>query len=316
MQTVKVIEVGLRDGLQMVKAIMPTEAKKRWLAMAYEAGLREFQIGSFVPAARMPQMADTPEIVRFARGFEGLHGAVTVPNFKGALMAMELGVDQMNVPVSASVAHSAANVKNSPDGMIDTVARICELRDSDASGGIIDKRTKVKVGLATAFGCAIQGAVTEEEVERLARAVIAAGADSVSLSDTTGYANPAQVRRLFNRVRAAAGPKVDTAHFHDTRGLGLANVVAALDCGIRRFDASLAGLGGCPHAPGATGNIVTEDLVFMLESMGMHTGIDVGKLVESRRLLEEVLPEEPLHGHVWKAGLTKTFFSESKELQQ
>lgn len=311
MESVKVIEVGLRDGLQMVKAIMPTEAKKRWLEVAYESGLREFQIGSFVPVARMPQMADTPEIVRFARAFEGLHGAVTVPNFKGALMAMELGVDQMNIPVSVSDAHSAANVKNSPDGMIDTVARICELRGSDTSGS----RTKVKVGLATAFGCAIQGMVREEEVERLAKAVIAAGADSVSLSDTTGYANPAQVRRLFTRVRAAAGPKVDTAHFHDTRGLGLANVVAALDCGIRRFDASLAGLGGCPHAPGATGNIVTEDLVFMLESMGLHTGIDIEKLIESRHLLEEVLPDEPLHGNIWKAGLTKTFFSATEKFQ-
>jgi hydroxymethylglutaryl-CoA lyase len=196
-----------------------------------------------------------------------------------------------------------ANVRNTPDGMIETVARIRELCDSMPPG----KRPKIKVGLATAFGCALQGEVPEAEVERLAIAAVAAGADSVSLSDTTGYGNPAQVKRLFTRVRAAAGDKVDTGHFHDTRGLGLANVAAALDCGVRRFDASLGGLGGCPHAPGATGNIVTEDLVFMLESMGLATGIDLAKLVGIRSLLIEALPDEPLHGHLWKAGPTKTY---------
>lgn len=300
---VKVVEVGLRDGLQMVKGFMGTDAKKRWIELAYAAGVREMQIGSFVPAKSMPQMADTPEIVRFARQFEGLHGAVMVPNIKGAQIALEVGCDQFNVPVSVSAAHCRANVRNTPDGMVEVVAAVNELRNCLPPG----QRPKIKVGLATSFGCTLQGEVPEAEVERLAVAVSAAGADSISLSDTTGYANPAQVRRLFRRVRLAAGDRVDTAHLHDTRGLGLANVVAALDCGIRRFDASLAGLGGCPQAPGATGNIVTEDLVFMLESMGFSTSIDLERLVAIRSLLATSLPDEPLHGHLWKAGMTKTY---------
>ena len=303
MENVKVIEVGLRDGLQMVRDIMPTETKKRWIAQAYEAGVREMQIGSFVPAARMPQMADTPEIVRFAKTFPGLHGAVMVPNLKGAQLALEAGADQFNIPVSVSAAHSAANVRNTPEGMIDFVARVHELRNTLPEGA----RPRIKVGLATAFGCTLQGEVPAAEVERVAVAVSAAGADAISLSDTTGYANPAQVRALFRRVRAAAGDKVDTAHLHDTRGLGLANVVAALDCGIRRFDASLGGLGGCPHAPGATGNIVTEDLAFLLEAMGYDTGIDIDALVAARAILAEALPGEALYGHVPDAGLPKGF---------
>ncbi|NML47588.1 hydroxymethylglutaryl-CoA lyase [Ramlibacter sp. G-1-2-2] len=300
---VRVIEVGLRDGLQMVKAILPTASKLAFIAAAYAAGIREMQIGSFVPASRMPQFADTPQVVDYAHRYAGLHGAVMVPNIKGALAALEAGADQLNLPVSASAAHSQANVKTTPDLMISNVARVRELRDAQPEG----RRPRIKVGLATAFGCTLQGEVPEAEVERLAIAAIAAGADSVSLSDTTGYADPAKVRRLFNRVRAAAGDQVDTAHFHDTRGLGLANVVAALDCGIRRFDASLAGLGGCPHAPGASGNIVTEDLVFMLQSMGLDTGISVDQLLAMRALLRDGLPEEPLQGSLWKAGVTKTY---------
>ncbi|MDM0072491.1 hydroxymethylglutaryl-CoA lyase [Variovorax sp. J31P207] len=303
MPDVKVIEVGLRDGLQMVRNVMPTEAKKQWIERAYAAGVREMQLGSFVPVARMPQFADTPALIAEAHRFEGLHGAVMVPNLKGAQAAIEAGADQLNVPLSASAAHSSANVRTTPDAMLELVASVCRLRDELPE----HRRPKIKVGLATAFGCTLQGEVPESEVERLAIAVVAAGADSISLSDTTGYANPAQVRRLFRRVREAAGDRVDTAHFHDTRGLGLANVVAALDCGIRRFDASLAGLGGCPHAPGATGNIVTEDLVFMLESMGLSTGIDVAALVAMRPLLQHALPDEKLNGNLWKAGLTATY---------
>jgi len=302
---IKVIEVGLRDGLQMVAGRLSTDAKKRFIESAYAAGVREMQLGSFVPAARMPQFADTPDIVRFARGFPGLHGAVLVPNLKGAEAALDLGCDQLNVPLSASQAHSSANVRTTPDAMVELIARIDAMRSALPA----ERRPKLKVGLATAFGCTIQGAVSEDEVERLALAASRAGADSISLSDTTGYANPAQVRRLFRRTRSAVGDKVDTGHFHDTRGLGLANVVAALDCGIRRFDASLGGLGGCPHAPGASGNIVTEDLVFMLESMGLNTGIDLDRLVATRALLLQGLPDEPLHGHVWKAGPTLTYRS-------
>lgn len=303
MPDIQVIEVGLRDGLQMVRGMLSTVYKQKFIAAAYEAGVREMQIGSFVPASRMPQFADTRQVVAYAHQFQGLHGAVMVPNLKGAVAALEAGADQLNLPVSASAAHSRANVNTTPDGMIENVARVRELRDAQPPG----RRPKIKVGLATAFGCTLQGEVPEAEVERLAIAALAAGADSVSLSDTTGYANPAQVRRLFTRVRQAAGDQVNTAHFHDTRGLGLANVVAALECGVRRFDGSLAGLGGCPHAPGASGNIVTEDLVFMLESMGYDTGIDLARLIELRKLLAAGLPDEPLQGSIWTAGVTNTF---------
>ena len=259
-EKVEVVEVGLRDGLQILDRVVPTNDKIAWLTQEYGSGVRRFEVASFVPAKLLPQMADAADVVAAAKRLPGLMVTALVPNLRGAEAAIEAGADILIVPLSASHAHSLANVRNTPEEMVAELARICQLRTEAG------RPVRIEAGIATAFGCTIQGDVPEDEVVRLAEACLDAGADTVGLADTVGYANPAQVRRLFGRVRAGRRRAPACAHFHDTRGLGLANVVAALDVGVRSFDASLGGLGGCPHAPGASGNVATEDLVFMLEA--------------------------------------------------
>jgi hydroxymethylglutaryl-CoA lyase len=290
-------EVGPRDGLQSVKATMPTADKLRWISALHAAGLREIEVGSFVPARLLPQLADTADVVAHALTLPGLTVLALVPNLRGAQAAMAAGVHKITVPVSASPAHSMANVRKSPQAMVEEVRLIDALR----------RRVAPQVGLeaaiSTAFGCTLQGAVPEDEVIRLAVQCAGAGADDVGLSDTTGHANPAQVRRLFTRLRAEVGTQAGAAHMHNTRGLGLANCLAAYEAGVRTFDASLGGLGGCPYAPGASGNVVTEDLVFMFEAMGIATGIDLNRLIAARAPLQAGLPGEPLYGMTPEAGL-------------
>ncbi len=300
---VLVSEVGPRDGLQNTRQFMPTEYKKKWISAAAQAGLREIEVCSFVPPRLIPQMADAAEIVAHARTIPGLHVAALAPNFKGAQRAMEAGVHKLTLTISVSESHSLANVRMTPDEAIASARKICEFRDSLP----LERRPKIESGLSTVFGCTIEGAVSEDEVVRMAVASVEAGCDEVGLADTTGYANPEQIRRVFRKVRAAIGDKLSGAHLHNTRGLGLANVVAALEVGVTTFDSSLGGLGGCPFAPGASGNIVTEDLVFMLESMGLRTGINLDKLLAMRSILEEGIPGEPLYGYVPLAGVTKGF---------
>ncbi|MGO4329965.1 hydroxymethylglutaryl-CoA lyase [Cupriavidus sp. 2TAF22] len=294
-------EVGLRDGLQSIATILPTSAKREWIQAAYAAGQREIEVGSFVPARLLPQLADTAELVDFARSMPGLFVSVLVPNLRGAENAIASGADLMLVPLSASHAHSLANLRKTPDEVVAEVGRIRAARDAAGS------RTLIEGGVGTAFGCTIQGRVDPEEVLRLMQALLDAGADRVSLADTVGYADPAMVRSLFERARAIAGERFWCGHFHDTRGLGLANVCAALQAGVTRFDACLAGIGGCPHAPGASGNVATEDLAFMLASMGFATGADIGKLLALRARVAGWLDGETLHGTLWRAGLPKTF---------
>jgi hydroxymethylglutaryl-CoA lyase len=295
-------EVGLRDGLQSIKTILPTAQKLEWMRAAHAAGQREIEVGSFVPARLLPQLADTVELVAHAKTLPGLIASVLVPNFKGAERAIEVDADAMLIPVSASAAHSAANVRKTPDEMIDLIAQTRAARDAAGS------RTLIEVGMSTAFGCTIQGHVSEDEVIRLLRAALDAGADRVGLADTVGYADPAQVRRLFEKAFRALGSqsgRLACGHFHDTRGLALANTLAALDVGVRRFDTSLAGIGGCPHAPGASGNAATEDTVFMLKRMGYDTGIDLTALLELRKRVAQWLHGEQLGGAVWRAGIPK-----------
>lgn len=300
---VLVSEVGPRDGLQNTRQFMATEYKKKWISAAVDAGLREIEVCSFVPPRLIPQMADAAEIVAHARTMPGLHVAALAPNFKGARRAMEAGVHKLTLTISVSKSHSLANVRMTPEEAIASAKKICEFRDSLPAG----QRPKIESGLSTVFGCTIEGVVSEDEVVRMAVASVEAGCDEVGLADTTGYANPEQIRRVFRKVRAAIGDKLSGAHLHNTRGLGLANVVAALEVGVTTFDSSLGGLGGCPFAPGASGNIVTEDLVFMLESMGLRTGIDLDKLLAMRSILEQGIPGEPLYGYVPLAGVTKGF---------
>jgi hydroxymethylglutaryl-CoA lyase len=295
--TVLISEVGPRDGLQSVKATMPTADKLRWISALHAAGLREIEVGSFVPARLLPQLADTADVVAHALTLPGLTVLALVPNLRGAEAALAAGVHKITVPVSASPAHSMANVRKSPQAMVEELRLIDALRRSTAP------QVGLEAAISTAFGCTLQGAVPEDEVIRLAVQCAGAGADDVGLSDTTGHANPAQVRRLFMRLRAEIGDQAGAAHMHNTRGLGLANCLAAYEAGVRTFDASLGGLGGCPYAPGASGNVVTEDLVFMFEAMGITTGIDLARLIAARAPLQAGLPGEPLYGMTPEAGL-------------
>jgi len=300
MPDVLISEVGPRDGLQSIDRVMPTEAKKRWIAAEAAAGVREIEVGSFVPPSLLPQMADSAEIVAYARTIPGLNVVALVPNAKGAARAVEAGAHAISIPFSMSETHSLKNVRKSHAQMLEEIAAIAVLA---REGGV-----HFAVGLSTAFGCTMEGPVDEGAVVRLAVAAAEAGAQEFSLSDTTGYANPAQVRRLVRAVRAEVGAKrMTTLHLHNTRGLGLANALAGLDEGITTLDSSLGGLGGCPFAPGASGNIVTEDLVFMLEAMGVDTGIDLDALLAVRAILAEALPGEPLYGFTPDAGLPLGF---------
>lgn len=298
-QNILISEVGPRDGLQSVKAIMPIADKLRWIDALVAAGLREIEVCSFVPAKHLPQMADAAAVVRHALTHPGVTVMALVPNARGAEAAMRAGVHKLTIPVSASAAHSLANVRRTREEMIEEVRAIVRLRNDTAPG------VKVEAGISTAFGCTLQGEVPEDDVVWLASECIAAGADESGLSDTTGMANPAQVRRLFNRVRAVIGDRTGAAHMHNTRGLGLANCLAAYDVGVRTFDSSLGGLGGCPCAPGASGNVVTEDLVFMFEAMGISTGVNIEKLLAARAPLMAGLPGEPIYGMTPEAGLPK-----------
>jgi hydroxymethylglutaryl-CoA lyase len=298
MSDILICEVGPRDGLQNAKHLMPTAAKKRWIGALAAAGLREIEVGSFVPPRLIPAMADTAEIVAHARTLPGVKVVALAPNLKGFERAVAAGAHKITFPVSASRLHSEANVRMTPEQMVEEVRRCAALR---GAGG-----PEIEGAVATAFGCTLQGEVPEDEVVRLA-AALARFCDAVALADTVGYANPAQVKRVFRRVRGEIGDKLAGAHFHNTRGLGLANALAAWEEGVRAFDASMGGLGGCPFAPGASGNVITEDLVYMFEAMGVRTGIDLEKLFAARAVLVEGLPAEPVYGHTALAGLPKGF---------
>lgn len=300
-EQVLISEVGPRDGLQSVSSTMPTQDKFRWIDALVAAGVREIEVASFVPARLLPQMADAAEVVAYAARIPGLTVMALVPNLRGAEAALRAGVHKLTMPVSASHAHSLANVRKTPEEMVEQVHAIATLRDELAP------HVKLEAGISTAFGCTLQGLVPEDDVIRLALMCVEAGADESGLSDTVGHANPAQVRRLFRRLRAELGEKAGAAHMHNTRGLGLANCLAAWDEGVRTFDSSLGGLGGCPYAPGASGNVVTEDLVFMFEAMGLRTGIDLEKIIAARQPLAAGLPGEPLYGMTPDAGLPLGF---------
>lgn len=292
-------EVGLRDGLQSIPTVLSTARKCEWISEAFAAGQCEIEVGSFVPARLLPQLADTAELLAHAKTLPGLSASVLVPNLKGAERALEGDADLMILPLSASHAHSLANLRKAPDEVVAEMGRIRAARD--ASG----RRTLIEGGVGTAFGCTLQGEVKPAEVLRLMQALLDAGADRVSLADTVGYADPASVSRLFEQALRLAGERFCCGHFHDTRGLALANVYAALQVGVARFDASLAGIGGCPHAPGASGNAATEDLAFMLQAAGVRTGLSLERLLALRAKVVGWLPGEQTHGALWRAGLPR-----------
>src|SRR3954451_9914001 len=305
-EKVQLREVGMRDGLQSIAEIMPTETKIAWLEAEYAAGVREIEVSSFVPPKLLPQLADAEAVVRHAMTLPGLTVSALIPNSRGAERGLALGVHEMNFVLSVSEGHNLSNVRRSTGESIDDFRRVVQLcRDSG-------KPVKINCGLATAFGCTIEGAVEEDRVRRIAGEVAEAGADGILLADTVGYGQPAAIGRVFRQVIADVAPLPVCAHFHDTRGLGLANVLAAYAAGCRAFDASLGELGGCPYAPGATGNIVLEDTVFMFEAMGLETGIDLEKLNAAREIVARALPEVTLYGAIAKAGLPRNYHPVAK----
>jgi hydroxymethylglutaryl-CoA lyase len=298
---VVICEVGPRDGLQMAQGRMATDVKLRWIRQLADAGLREIEVGSFVSPRAVPQMADTGEVVRGALAIEGLTVCALACNLKGVIAAHEAGAHVVAIPVSVSDSHSRANVNKGTDDQVEAVRAIVDWVRAQS------RPMRIDVAAATAFGCSMEGQVPRKRVAQVAAALAAAGADRVALADTVGYADPAMVRDTVRDVQDAIGARLTKLHLHDTMGLGLANALAGLEQGIREFDACLAGLGGCPFAPGASGNIVTEDLVFMLESMGHATGVDLPRLLAARALLHEALPEETMRSGVAAAGIPRTF---------
>jgi len=303
MDQVSIREVGLRDGLQSVATVMPTAAKQEWCDAEFAAGVTEIEVTSLVSPKLLPQFADADDMVRHGLSRPGLIVTALIPNARGAERGIALGVHKLNYVLSVSESHNRSNVRRSTSESVEDFRRIVALIKSQPPAG----RPKLVAGLATSFGCTFEGAVSEDRVRRLAVELAEAGADELLLADTVGFGNPVQVRRLFTKVQRDVGPMMVAAHFHDTRGLGIANVQAALDVGIRAFDASLAGLGGCPLAPGATGNVVTEDVAFLCEANGIPTGIDIDRLIDVRATLSRELPEVRLLGNLARAGLPKGF---------
>ena len=303
---IEISEVGPRDGLQSIVPVMPTVAKKRWITALAAAGLPEIEVGSFVPASVLPQLADTAELVTHARQIAGLAVAVLVPNLRGAVDALAVGPTKMTIPLSVSETHSLKNLRRSHEQVLEEVRGI--RREIDALP--VARRPKLEGSLSTAFGCTLEGLVPADKVMEMAEKLMAAGCDEVGLSDTTGFASPVQVRDYTLRIRALLGSdKLTGIHLHNTRGQGLANVMAALEAGLTTIDASMGGIGGCPFAPGASGNIVTEDLVFLLESMGLRTGVNFDKLFAAREILAQALPEVELYGFTPAAGLPRDFMA-------
>ena len=305
MQPVDVIvrEVGLRDGLQIHPTFMPTDRKIAWIEAEAAAGVGEIEVTSYVPPKLIPQFIDAEEVTRRALGVAGLRVAALIPNSRGAERGLALGVHKLNFVMSVSRTHNLKNVRREREESVADFKKIVEMARALPEG----KRPKVVGGLSTALGCSYEGRVAVADVVKYAVQLAEAGADEIVVADTVGYADPVQVRTVFKAVMAELGALPVAAHFHDTRGTGLANVGAAVECGVRRFDASLAGLGGCPFAPGASGNIVMDDLCFMLDSMGLCTGVDLEKLLQVRSIVHAALPDIEMHGALARAGLPRNY---------
>lgn len=300
---VLVREVGLRDGLQIHPSFMPTEAKLAWVRAEAAAGVPGIEVTSYVPAKLIPQFVDAETLSIESLKIPSLVVAALIPNARGAERGFDLKVHKLNFVMSVSKTHNEKNVRRSREESLADFAKICAMRDAIEPSA----RPKIVGGLSTALGCSYEGPVSTKSVLHYAEALLKAGADEIVVADTVGVATPKLVRSTFEQVIKLAGDVPVGAHFHDTRGTGLANVLAALEAGCSRFDASLAGLGGCPFAPGATGNIVMDDLCFMLDGMGLRTGVDLEALVAVRDIVTESLPDIEMHGGLARAGLPKGY---------
>jgi len=300
---VEIREVGLRDGLQLVKNILATEIKIEWCHLQAACNFHEMEVTSFVPPSVIPQFADSAEVLAGAKNIPGLRAAVLVPNLKWGLRALDHGAEKITFVLSVSEQHNQANVRRSTDQSIVEFAQL--VKERDARG--LKSAVSLSTAMATTFGCCFEGDVSESRVYQVAEKVLEAGCDELNMCDTVGFGNPAQVKRMLTEVVKQAGKVSVAAHFHDTRGMGLANAVAAVDAGVRRFDSSLGGLGGCPFATGASGNIATEDCVYMMENLGLTTGIDIEAMLAVRARMAQWLPNEPLEGKLLKAKTANNF---------
>jgi hydroxymethylglutaryl-CoA lyase len=286
-RAVTIVEVGPRDGFQLVGHVVPTAAKLRVIRALYEAGAHDIEVTSFVSPKAVPQFADADEVAREALRLPGLRASALVPNLRGLERALAAGIRSVTVVIGATDAFNTANVRM-------TVAQSLEQLGAVAAAARAEEDVSVEAGIAVAFGCPYSGAVPLAAVEAIVERVAALGITSVSLGDTIGVATPAQVSEAVTRLRAAHPNTRWSLHLHDTRGMGLANVLAGMDAGATTFDAAIGGLGGCPFAPGATGNIATDDVNHMLRAMGIETGIDQEGLLACGRLVAELItPDLP-----------------------
>ena len=285
-------EVSVRDGFQIEPEFIPTEKKIGLINALSRSGVAKIEVTSFTSPRAIPALADAEMVMHEIDRVPGVVYAALVPNARGCERALECGTDEINLVMSSSESHSLANLRMTPEQSLSQFAGIVNT---------VQDAAQINVSLSTAFGCPFDGVVPEFRVMQLVERVADMGVRAVTLCDTTGMANPAQVSRLCSAVLLRWPELQFTAHFHNTRSMGLANAVAALDAGITHFDASLGGLGGCPFAPGASGNVCTEDLVHMFAAMGLNTGVNLGYLLDLARGLPDIVGHE-VPGQVMKAG--------------
>ncbi|MDE0532112.1 MAG: hydroxymethylglutaryl-CoA lyase [Albidovulum sp.] len=292
-------ELGLRDGLQLTSTWPATADKMEWIEREFDAGIRHFEVGSFLPKSRYPQFADISQLIERIGLLPSAKSSALTMNERAVRDALNTQVDEIVLVVSSTEEHSLANIRRGRQASIDLVRHARIERDAANSMPVVN------TAISMAFGCSISGQVDPQEVTGIAVACVEAGAEVIGLADTVGFAGPRQVRRLVQEIRRALPGIPLIIHLHDTRGTGIANAAAALDEGVRILDGTLGGLGGCPFAPGATGNVAIEDLVFLCERQGFDTGIDLEALIDVRVVLARSMPGEKLHGSLARAGAPK-----------
>ena len=292
-KSVSIVEVGPRDGLQNEAGFVPTEQKIKLIELLSETGLERIEITSFVHPKAIPQLQDSEEVVKRIKNKPGVVYSTLVPNEKGLERALAAGVKEIALFVSASETHNQNNVRMS---IVDSLKGFRNIAVKALAHGI-----RVRGYVVTVFGCPYEGRIAPEKVEFIINEYKMLGVHEVALGDTTGMANPVQVSRMVERIKPQLGKMSLALHFHDTRGAALANVLAALQQGVTTFDGSIGGLGGCPYAPGASGNVATEDLVNMMEEMGIETRVDVERLIDCAKYARMIIQKD-LPGHLIRAG--------------
>jgi hydroxymethylglutaryl-CoA lyase len=292
-ERVTICEVGTRDGFQIEPDFIPTERKVEVVDLLTEAGVPRIEVTSFVHPKAVPQLRDAEAVMAAIRRRPGTRYAALVPNDKGAARAVDAGVDRLHTVVSASESHNLANVNMT---IAESIAKLRAVAQIATRAGVI-----LQCGISTSFGCPFEGDVPLDRLESVVARLVDLGAGGIGLADTTGMANPRQVATVLERLMPRFPGIEWTLHTHDTRAMAIPNILAALECGVTHLDASIGGLGGCPFAPGASGNVCTEDLVHCLHAMGVATGIDLDRLVAVSRRVEQILGR-PLPGQIIKAG--------------